>query len=541
MENQDKGKEKKTPIYFEEFNKSGNGGSLKKRSLSDEIESSLRSTLPIKLPRRLKRSSMESVLDQFSMPELRKFDPYSNDFQLPLQSLRSPMNKECALLSFPDEIVLLIIYQMLKEINFDIPDPDDINDLLHSKEIHKTVLPFLQTCSTIKNLIPEGICTFYLIKLDQYLRSQKIQLAQDSYSCNHLKSVSYILTSLLRESDCDELLSKNIFLQRLVSGKLISIKNNCICFKLSDNEDENLNLLTKILLVLESLKDQFISINTIFETTLSSPHNQKTLNYLVNLEGLIPNKDIEHIYSSYEDELYDEELIDNLNELAINDYITTQLMIDCFNGNIDAFSYASDNNPQELYTETQRNFNAIIWAIIGGKPELLEYIFTKISLDILAIPNSLNQNLVHYATLYGSAETLEYIMSQFRKLDFYDSIINLENNNHQSPLSLAISGGFEDKTLILINSSASIELLNVSTLPTYEGESEMLKGLIENKDILRAVSKKLNINNPDQDLSIEDIISCCRQCKKSRTRLVYRIFFALGSVLTIAAYGLEKI
>jgi len=551
----DKGKEKLRCIPQDQDETED--GVLQHRSLSDETTSSIESELRINLNKLLKRSSMgempsswhntassmEKVLDKFNVGGRGPRRKSDQIYQIPLQSPRSSDNTTCPLLKFPDEVLLMIIYQLIN-INIEEPKPDQSEDFIDSVKVYKIIAPLMLSCHTIANLIPEAICTFYLIKLDHYLRPQKIQWAQSSYDSNDLKTVKYLLTSMLREAQSERLLDNHYFLEKLLSQKSISFKNNLMSFELTDDENENLRLLTDILLTFASLNDDFLTLNTIFGIVLSNPYNKKILNYLVSLNGVVPNDDLSDSSNEYEKEKESEayndfKLIDSHKPL-INRYMSTQLMRSAFDGTTKAIEDANLQNPDELFVSTRYGFNAIVWAIIGENYELLDSIFANIGIDHLTSPINFNQNLIHFATLYASAEALEYLLLKLKLYQSHEEMIDVENNDEQSPLCLAINNGFEEKVLVLLKHGASVELLKPSKLSNVADKPEMLKELIESQEYLHKLSRELKNEGADK-LTRDAIIKCCIKARKVKTRLLHSMIFGAASVASLLLYAIEKL
>jgi hypothetical protein len=310
------------------------------------------------------------------------------------------------------------------------------------------------------------------------------------------------LTSILRERNCEHLLAKNYFLQKLITAHLVSIDHNAIQFSLSGNDDDNRELVC-ILLELKSDEDNLVTVNSIFQNVLDSPNNKETLQFLVNLEDLIPNA-----------------------------YISSTLMQNAFNGDLEAFKVAVEHNVTDAYIESDSRFTAIIWAIIGGNTELLEYIFSNLPLDHLTQSNAINQNLLHYGARYASPDTLKYLLAEFRSLGVMPRsvAINLRNNDNRTPLSMAIQSDSEDKTLILLNNNADLRIIMEGDFRSYNGNSILLKQLIQNKKIIHKIAQELFNSTQNQDFTAEIIIACCKKCEKEQNKL-FGVICVLGTAL----------
>lgn len=477
----------------------------------------------------------------------------------------SPRSKElighgCFILTLPFELLVQIIFCLLDKISLDTADNHDV---LRLRNVHNAAFSFRSSCKAINALMLEGIHLYYLSNLTKYTRPEKIQLAQSCYTLakesdfrkikmarkNYFQSLAFILTSILHESDSEDLFAKDLFLQKLVSNEFLSIDNNSLRFKLITDEDQNLiednnleiedenkgdltekndhddeedftqdalasesNLkFIEILLELKLSTDNLITFDIIFETVLSASKNEELLEYLIDLDWS--------------------------DDSSIENYISTKLMLKSLRGKFKAFKAVVDESRHDLFIESPKGFNAIIWAMIGERTELLSYAFANLQNEVFFAPNTQNKNIFHFAALYGNPKILTYLFDKLTLSDNFTSILNLKNNDNRTPLFLAIMNGQEANALLLLRNGADIKLL--STFPIYEGKSEMLKQIIENIDVLNKIAAELSQCKKElKDLSKEDIIACCKKSHAFKDSCFQRLKFFGTTFIALVIYGL---
>lgn len=488
----------------------------------------------------------------------KEIDTSLQDSSSPKISPRSSFNFECELLKLAPEILLLIIYYSIEDsadIDLELLNPKvELNnqnswfnllyenipeqfrkkpkrqilpDILNLNKIYtKSILPLKLTCKAIKQLVPTARLQHCLNKLSRVSRADKIKLAHHSYENKHLNSFGLIITSIckeekseilsLDEGKTESLSDLNKIVLMFVSNNALSIdENKTFEFKLSENETDNLKL-TSILIDLHSSEDQLITIDRIFQAIMINPNARNVLKCLINC-------------------------LKNLDNLPKNDYITTRLMIDSFNGDLENFM-SSIENSEEIYAETNRGFNAILWAIFGGDRDLLEFIFSRIPLDRLIKKNNANQNLCHFCALYATSETLEYVLKKLSSLKKEDllSHINLLDNSQQTPLSYSIRTSSEPKVLLFIKFGAAIEpLKNLDLTPYNPSTSEMLNELISNKLLSPQIAQEFQkrLNTESELITPELIIKCCKKCKDAKGRKTTTMAVLFIGLLGAVAFG----
>jgi len=413
-------------------------------------------------------------------------------------SPRNSMNANCLLLQLPDELLLIIIMYILEPVNL---DQFIENDPIHLKEVYHSVKSFGLSCFIISRLIDEAILNFYLERLKGSDRFTKIELANNSYNHSPL-SLGFCLTSILDESHSGNLFNTYNHLKKFISKNLLSIDQNSLNFTLSQDDDENLNLII-ILLHLKSFDDNLVTDDSILHNVLLSPNNKQILNELIN---------------------------NHLSNIVPNSYMSTDLMKAAFNGETEIFASEIEIDNNSINAQNDNHFTAIIWGFIGGHTELLDYIFNLAPLEQLMEPNQLGQNLLHFVVLYADLKTLQYLLSKLSTLNISESIslINKLDNDNRSPLSLAIQYGNEGKTLVLLNHKADLASIIPCNLNPHIKNSKMLKKLIKSEPRRHKIAQELyNLNH--QTLTSEDIINCCKNVKQDQNkRFTYISVLAAG-------------
>lgn len=508
----------------------------------DEDEKSFElNLLQTNLDEIIKSMDLISFGDQKGALVESNFESHANGLKI---SPRSSFNLEADLLKLPPEILLLIIYYSIEDsVDIDVnrlnlypeenaqgswltfiygnipaafrgePKRRIIPDFLNFREICESVKSLSLSCQAVRKLVPDAILQHCLNKLARLSREEKIKLALVSYEHKYLKSFGFTLTSILREIKSESLLASIRILLMFITKNLLFIdENQTLKFRLSDDESDDYQLsndfqLVKILIDLQS--PELINFDTIFHTVLLNPKARDILKYLINSENL-----------------------------PSNSYISSELMKHSFNGDSEYFNYAIDNQ-EDVLCENKVKFTPVICALIGGNSELLDIIFSRLSLDQLIIPNDLNQNIVHFCALYATPEILEYLFSKLTSLKREDLlyIINMIDTYQNSPLSLAIRSCSEDKTLLLLIKGAKIELLMNCDLRLYSEPSEMLKEMIKNKDVSKQIAQEFNNLSSNEPISSELVIKCCKNSKRAKNKKGSTLWTLLFAIAVLIGYS----